>query len=187
VDYLVVADLFLIGLALDLVGAYILARGLLATPDTIVVRSGTYLGSNPLVAVQGAEDRVDGRFGVGALLSGFSLQALGYFLDLALAPSDETSLGHALLALALAASLGGGVVVAWRHLRDRLVSRTLVSMARLSVTRGDRPPERMEDPSAAQLASYGRVWRRDAHENETDHDYVRRVFGVERTQPPSED
>jgi hypothetical protein len=82
-DLLIVADLFVVGLALDLAGAFLLSRGLLAAYPTLTRRAGTYWNGNPHVAVGLAEDRIDGRFGVTYLALGFGLQVVGYVLDLA--------------------------------------------------------------------------------------------------------
>jgi hypothetical protein len=185
-DVFTVADLFLIGLALDLAGAFILARGILGSPSIIVVASTSFWNSNPLLGVQGAEDRVDGRFGVGVLLSGFTLQAVGYFLDLALSPSETTGICEALVALSMAVVAGGFAMLAWRVARPRLMKETLIEMARFEAKRVNEPPARSEHPSAERLAWYGRTWRQDGREGESDEDYAARVFGVTQFAPPED-
>jgi hypothetical protein len=114
-DLLIVADLFVVGLALDLAGAFLLSRGLLAAYPTLTRRAGTYWNGNPHVAVGLAEDRIDGRFGVTYLALGFGLQVVGYVLDLAFNPGAEAwAGGHSsrsgsprLLSLARGCSGGG--------------------------------------------------------------------------------
>lgn len=128
-EMLSVTDLFAVGLALDLVGAYLLSRGLLASYPTLALRAGTYWDGNPHVAADLAEDRVDGRFGVAYLVLGFTLQAVGYVLDLALSPSTEGSLGRAGVALGLALSTGAGALLLWRRKRREHLKRTLLEMA----------------------------------------------------------
>lgn len=66
-DYLSLTDLFLVGLALDLTGALLLARGLLASPALIGLRGryGAILDvvNTPQVVAE-VRDRVVSSFGV---------------------------------------------------------------------------------------------------------------------------
>jgi hypothetical protein len=83
VNSLSVTDLFLAGLALDISGAILLARGLLISPNMIVAVSATLWGGNPETAKDRCRNRVDGEFGVAYLGLGFLLQATGYSLEIA--------------------------------------------------------------------------------------------------------
>jgi hypothetical protein len=71
------SDFFVVGLGCDLFGAWLLARGVIADPSVIVLRTGNYWGGNPAATVAAADGRVDARFGVGVPLIGYALQALG--------------------------------------------------------------------------------------------------------------
>jgi hypothetical protein len=53
-----VADLLVIGVALDLVGGYLLSLGLLDSSPRMVLRSGSFWGGNPHAAAELAKDRV---------------------------------------------------------------------------------------------------------------------------------
>jgi len=173
------ADLFVVGLSLDLVGAYLLAKGLLASPSVFSIRSASFWGDNPHVVVGSAEDRVDALFGLGALLAGFALQALGYFLALAIASSDDHSACDGLVALGLGAAVAAMVLLVWRLTHDRVVLRTITEIARWEVTSSNDPPQRTSDPDAGRLASYAQAWRGGKRSGETAADYLRREFGIE--------
>lgn len=176
VRYFSVADLFAVGIAVDLAGAYHLARGLLTTPEMIALRGGSFLGGNPSVVMGLVEDRVDGRFGVRVLLGGFALQAAGYVLDLALAPSSPHSTLRAALAVVLAIAAGVAVLIAWRAARRRLVAGGLIAVASVHIENAQERPRRRTQPDVSLLAGYGRVWLDNGRLGETDAEYVRRVF-----------
>jgi hypothetical protein len=100
-DYLSLTDLFIVGLALDITGAVLLAKGLLISPETISSISATLWGGNPETARDRCRNRVDAEFGVAYLASGFLFQAIGYSLDIGGVPS-ETGAGRLLAALGMA-------------------------------------------------------------------------------------
>ncbi len=80
--YLSLTDMFLVGLALDICGAVLLARGLLLSPEAISWVSGTYWGLNRGAMLDRCQNRVLGEFGIAYLGGGFIFQALGYALDI---------------------------------------------------------------------------------------------------------
>jgi hypothetical protein len=100
-DYLSLTDLFIVGLALDITGAILLAKGLLISPATISNVSATLWGGNPETARNRCRNRVDAEFGVAYLAGGFFLQAVGYSLDIGGVPS-ETGTGRLIAALGIA-------------------------------------------------------------------------------------
>jgi hypothetical protein len=155
-DLLIVADLFVVGLALDLAGAFLLSRGLLAAYPTLTRRAGTYWNGNPHVAVGLAEDRIDGRFGVTYLALGFGLQVVGYVLDLAFNPGAEASGGRALVALGLAAATVAGAWLLWRWQRRELLKRTILEMAYWNTSHSELPPNRLTNPDTEALESGAR-------------------------------
>ena len=111
-DFLSLTDLFLVGLALDVTGAVLLAKGLLISPAMISVVSGTYWGSNKGEAEDRCRNRVDAEFGIGFLAAGFVLQAVGYSLDIGGVPT-ETGTDLLLAGLAMAAVAAGVAVAAY--------------------------------------------------------------------------
>lgn len=173
---LAVTDLFVVGLGFDLVGGWLLARGLIARPGIIVHRHTSYLGTNAPSAYAAAEDRVDGQLGVASLLLGFLLQAVGYVLTLAHGEAPTYSAGRALTALAL---LAVAVVLAlgvWRRIRPRLLHSLLVDMAHWTVTRATEPPVRQSRADPTALASWAAIGGEARRDGEDDRTYAKRVF-----------
>jgi hypothetical protein len=133
VNLLSLTDLFLIGLALDLVGAVALARGLLASPQLIVLRSryGAILVDVPINTPQviaEVEDRLAARAGIVSLALGFGLQAVGYLLSVA-GVESATSGTRAVVAAGLAGLAAAGAVGLIRRTRPALLRRGLVAVA----------------------------------------------------------
>jgi hypothetical protein len=177
-DVFTVADLFVVGVVLDLVGAYLLSRGLLASHSTLALRAGTYYDSNPHAAVGFAEDRVDGRFGVIYLMLGFGAQAVGYVLELGFNPSTEASAGRVVAALALAVAVGVGAYGLWKRTRADQVKRTLVEMARYDTSSAFEPPVRRDGPYLGLLFLWGRAADYPKDDRDSERSYAERVFGV---------
>jgi hypothetical protein len=89
-----VQDLFVAGLSLDIVGAWLVARGLLASPYELALRTASLWNGNPATTWAQIEDRIRGLIGVTALLPGFLVQAAGYSLVVLLdAPSKGDAWG----------------------------------------------------------------------------------------------
>lgn len=120
-DYLSLTDLFIVGLALDITGAILLAKGLLISPATISDISATLWGGNPETARDRCRNRVDAEFGVAYLASGFFLQAVGYSLDIG-GVSSETGTSRLLAALGMAliaAAVSVGIYAGFHATRER--------------------------------------------------------------------
>ena len=120
-DCLSLTDLFIVGLALDITGAILLAKGLLISPATISSVSATLWGGNPETARDRCRNRVDGEFGVAYLAGGFFLQAVGYSLDIGGVPS-ETGTDRLIAALGMAlivAALSIGIYAVLHEKRER--------------------------------------------------------------------
>lgn len=122
------ADLFLVGLVLDISGAVLLAKGLLLSPRTLS-KLDTWWGVGHGQHQDRVANRVAGEFGVAYLVLGFALQFVGYSLDIA-GVSTETgsdrlaaALGMAVVALALA-------VLSWRVLRPARITSLEVAVER---------------------------------------------------------
>jgi hypothetical protein len=174
-----VTDLFVVGLGFDLVGAWLLARGLIAKPQIIVSRNTSYWGSNAPSALAAAEDRIDGQFGVASLLLGFGCQAVGYVLDLAgVGTTPVHSTGRTVTALGL---LLAAVVIALgvRHVsRTRLLLSLLVEIAHWQATSADKPAVRQDRADPAQLASWAGNLNLRRRAEEDQWAYTKRAFGL---------
>jgi hypothetical protein len=175
----VIEDLFAVGLGFDIAGAYLLARGLLASPAEIARRSNTLPGFDPLLAVNQARDRVDGRIGLCALVSGFFLQAVAYALTLGGlgGGGEEGDARRGFVAVALSALAAAFVLVPWRLTREWLLRRALVSVARLNYEQ--RPMEMSDKPYAGTLVFLARELGEREREGEDWLAFAKRVFGVE--------
>jgi hypothetical protein len=182
-DVFTVADLFVVGIALDLVGAYLHSRGLLASHPILALRATSYWDGNPHTAVGLAEDRVDGRFGVRYLVLGFAVQVVGYVLDLAFDPSADASAARAFVALVLAVAAGTAAYGLWRHARPDQLKRTLVEIAHYDTSRATERPLRRDGPYLGQLLNLGRAAGYPADDHDSERSYARRVFGVTEGRP----
>lgn len=190
-DMLSVSDLFTVGLGIDVAGAYLLARGLLASPAVMARRRKRWSDFNPSLAVAQAEDKVDAMFGLSALGIGFFIQTVGYVLTLA-GIGGATGGSAALFGIALAVIAAALILVGHRYARTRGVKTQLIRIAMFSSARsGDE--ERLEKPSAQQLYYYGVEMGVDplpdesaAREAEGYVAYARRVFGVQAEHVPGE-
>lgn len=120
-DYLSLTDLFIVGLALDITGAILLAKGLLISPATIANISATLWGGNPETARDRCRNRVDAEFGVAYLAGGFFLQAVGYSLDIGGVPSETGTdrLIAALVMALVAAAVSVGIYARFHAARER--------------------------------------------------------------------
>jgi hypothetical protein len=170
-------DAFMLGMGADLAGAYLLARGVLAT-DRQIARSGaTFWGWNAQALVDKVEDRVNAKAGVAALLTGFSAQALGYTLGLA-GWRSPAGLGSLVAALAFCATGFAVTLILWRWRRKAAGKRGLVAVARVDATTG----EPCAHPSADVLFSLGMTagWPGEMVNGlpESRIAYCARVFGV---------
>lgn len=173
-------DLFAVGLGFDFAGAFLLGRGLLTSPATILDRSTPRWTFHAGLAIGQAEDRADGLAGIASLLSGFSIQAVAYALALH-SPGAKGSVVDAILLGGIALAVAGGVVAVWdRLLRRRVLWRLLIELARFDDAR-----QRQALPCAARLQDFGMALGIGGTEAEVVPGgpplYARRVFGVKRT------
>jgi hypothetical protein len=174
-----ITDLFVVGLGFDLVGAWLLAHGLIAKPSVIVHRHWPYWPDgliDPLPSFAAAEDHVDGQCGVVALVVGFAFQAVGYVLDLAAQGDSQQSTGRALTALALLAIAAGFAVVMWHRIRPRLLHGLLVEMARWEAHHGMQDPVRNDNANPAVLVRWEYSLGIPRREGEDDRAYAKRVY-----------
>lgn len=124
-----ILDLFVVGLAFDIVGAALLARGLLVSPRLITVLAGQYWDVSPPDAVDRCRNRVDAEFGVSSLIVGFTLQAVGYGLQLA-GVGSGSSTSRVVTAFALGGFAAAGIALFWWRTRTRRLVRLLIRVAK---------------------------------------------------------
>jgi hypothetical protein len=182
-------DLFVIGLALDISGAALLAKGLLLPPRMINVLSGSYWSYNARDAVNRVRDRIDAEFGVAALLAGFGLQAAAYVLVL-LGVESPDGTGEAIVAVVLGVLAAGATFGVWRYVRPRRIRALLVRVALAhqgNDTESDEDRPGWTRKKAAMLLDYGQAagYAMLPGEGESGKEaYAKRVFGIAL---PSED
>jgi hypothetical protein len=177
VGLLAVEDLFVFGIGLDVAGAFILARGLLASPAVISRRAVARYDLSAPDAVAFARDKVNALSGIAALVTGFLVQALAHVLALGLSPSEGGNWRRAGVALGFGVA---GVVLAlvvWFMLRRRWVKRVLVNVARY-----DSDGSWHKWPDAERLRIFGHelgyAVEPDERTPAAARKYAMRVFGV---------
>ncbi len=179
-----VEDLFTVGVGFDLFGGVYLGRGLLAKPDVIVARSGSYVGHSPPAMGGLIESRADGEIGLGSILAGFALQAGGYIALLG-GTKIETGTSRALFGVGLLVLAIGILAVCALPLRRWRIRSLAVNVARVGFG-GERV-----DPAARQLALLGpHLGYPECPPNARWADvdaYARQHFKVETTRMTSED
>ncbi len=114
-DYLSLTDLFLVGLAFDICGAVLLAKGLLLSPR-LLSKLNTNWGVGYGQHRDRCENRVAGEFGMSYLVVGFLLQAVGYCLDIA-GVQSETGTCRLIAGLLMAFVTATLAWAAWKLLR----------------------------------------------------------------------
>jgi len=124
-----VDDLFVIGLALDMTGAFLLARGLLGSPEAIVGMGRARIDYSPPLLVGRTRDQVDARFGMAALLAGFMLQAVAYVITTAVSVNRDTGWPEALFAAGVAGATAAVVIIAYTLTHKRIVRDLLPRIA----------------------------------------------------------
>jgi hypothetical protein len=168
-------DLFVVGVGFDVAGAWLLARGLLAGPAEIALRTASLWGGNPATTASQLEDRLNGTLGVASLILGFSLQAVAYGIVVG---HDDLSggnwIGVAISAVAPIAAL----LLFDRITRPRRLRRLIVDIARYDVSE-----RRMRDrPKAKTIVELATACGYP-EPSVGDQEYARDHFGVERFAP----
>jgi hypothetical protein len=143
-------DLFTVGVSFDLLGGYLLGRGLLASPAQIARRGSTRWDWNFADMLGQIQAGADGRIGLISLCFGFMLQAGGYVALIAGA-SVKTGGARAGMAVALAMVAGIAWYIALRIVHLRVVKRLIVDVARADSVSG----ELAEHPDAGKLLAFG--------------------------------
>jgi hypothetical protein len=184
-----VDDAFTVGVSFDLLGGYLLGRGLLASPAEIAQRGKTYVGWNSADVIGQIRAGADGRIGLGSLAIGFLLQAGGY---VALIAGATLKTGGVRAVAAVVLALGDAF--AWwlllRRVHAWFVKRLAVDVARVNGESG----ELGEYPDGRKLLALGQALgflptevMGSGNPGALDR-YAKRYFGVDRVEhgvPPS--
>jgi hypothetical protein len=172
------ADFFVVGLGVELVGAWLIARGLLV-PLPLLKSFGTWGGIGAAEVVDRARNRVDAWFGVIYLLVEFLAQLSGYLFQI---DGDRSSHGGGQLvgALLLLALAGGCASGAWALLHARVFKALLVAIAFAPLRSDGQEVEESRESSLARLAEYSRVAVGGAELDEGNETYLSRLYGDPR-------
>ncbi len=188
IDYL-----FTIGLGLDVAGARMLGRGLLASPDEIAYRSTTPREGSmsfPLAASQ-IKGRIDGEVGLRWLLTGFAVQGLAYAATIAGAPAVTSNVSAGLISVLLALTAYLGAMNYLGPLRATTRQRKLA----IAVARVDHKVGGMHaEPDGPMLVALGeeilgwpKVQGPDGTPIQSDAEYIEEHFGDLGAKPRAED
>jgi hypothetical protein len=118
-----VEDAFTTGVAFDLLGGYLLARGLLADPRDMAHRASTVVGYNGAIVEREVRARIDGVAGIAGLGLGFLLQFGGYVALIGGAKLATTGAEAALLAVGVAGAFATFAIVVLVPVRSRLADK----------------------------------------------------------------
>lgn len=173
---LTITDLFVVGLGVELVGAWLVARGLLLSPS-MLKSFGTWAGIGPADVVDRARNRIDARFGIFFLMAGFAVQLLGYLLEI---DNHQPEQGPRRLYGALTLLIGSMLIafLGWSCSHKRLLKRSLVRIAMAPLRTGSVEIAQDHRENVKWLASYGKAAGWQARMYESDETYVERTFGV---------
>jgi len=169
------SDLFVVGIGLDIAGAFLLTKGLLLGDEQILGKAGAYYGANPHQVVASVDDRIAGVVGVTALVLGFVFQLAGYFANSSISSSaTSTSLGRGIVTVAIAVAAIAVVAIAHRIVRPHLRRRQLVSLAKY-----DTQARRADRPFGFNLVAYGQAaGLGEPNNGESQAEYALRIWNV---------
>ncbi len=186
---LVLDDLAVVGLLLIGYGIWLVTSGTRISELQIAQRAASFQGYSHVDAVQMATAKADGAFGTAYVVTGVGLQTLVYVVDIGWDNAFAPGPGRAMTALFLLLFTGFFAAVVHRSLRQALVRRIVVDVARCARVEGDGRGSWAQTtvPSREVLlgcAEYIGIARRPG---EPDEAYVRRAFRVKRTRSERED
>jgi hypothetical protein len=168
-----VLDLFVAGAGFDVAGAFLLARGLTASPERAARRIVQGRNSFARFDVRSAEDCADGQIGRVSLISGFLVQALAYVLS----AHGAASLSHTSKAyVGLLGSAAAAILLVYgiaRKAHPWLRNRWLIKFARI-----DNYGYVHTHPSGSELFRFGQILNIRAYQREYGNNeaYAERVF-----------
>jgi hypothetical protein len=174
-------DLFLVGISIDLLGGFLLGRGLLSRSQDVVRRAMHFPTLNHEAIVADVRDGTDAVMGLACLLIGFLTQAVGYWLSLEqpttpVAPDvvRHHGLERAATGLILGLVAVGALILVRRPLMPRLRKRRLIRIARVKPETGAI----MANVDTSMLCELGRASGAMSEVGEDDAAYCKRVFGT---------
>ena len=172
-EWSAVEDLFLLGLGIDIVAAWVLASGLIMSDEEIVGVSRPYWGPNPELLYVRTLDRLKALVGVALFTIGFVVQGIGYVIDLSSTASDQSSPKQA-IAGGLSLAVGLLLAIAAYFVAKRvLLKRRVYNVCRISAE--GKEMRLLEVPTYDFLAAVGsHGWRRNSDESAPG--YCHRVF-----------
>lgn len=176
-------DLFLVGIGFDILGAGLLANGLLI-PFVAIARLNTWAGLNTGDVVERCRNWRDAAFGVGYLILGFLSQAVGYGAVLDGGRSSSGS-ARAYTGVALCIATLACAYLLWAALRTRMLKWVIVKVVLAgngSGKAGDEDRPGWTQTKAMRLLELGEEagWAPQPSELEEGRavEYGARVFGV---------
>jgi hypothetical protein len=178
-----VDDAFTVGVSFDLLGGFLLGRGLLVKPQRIAVRTTHVPVADHLInaseALAQIESRADAISGLTSLGIGFMLQAGGYVALIAGAKL-HTGGTRALLAVVLMLVAAGLVYAASRGPRRKRVLRLTVEVARANPWTGalDRYPDEQTLIALGRQLGFPFIEVTEERELGDASSYAREHFGV---------
>jgi hypothetical protein len=171
-----IEDLFTFGLGCDIAGGYLVARGLLASMPVMTRRAATFWDLNPTTFIAQVEDRISGLTGLVALTVGFSAQLVGYIAVIGGAAVSTGGSCRAITAGLVAIGPLAAILLGERRLRPKLVWRHCLEGAHFTPNKN----ERSDLPYGRRLHTFGSTLGYTRLDGESDADYARRVWNVER-------
>jgi hypothetical protein len=184
-------DLFIVGLACDIVGAYLLASSIVRPRDVIISNFHSMGGGRDFRDL--AAEYADGRLGITSLLSGFTIQGAGYLLSLGGWHARSTGTQQVVIALILCGATVLLLFAARAVLRPRLMLNLAKALA-LGRPKADRDGAQLAQELwymmiGADLVGYGQALGyspRNLSETQQDRrTYIKRVFDLDL--PPDAD
>jgi hypothetical protein len=124
------SDVFAGGAGCDIAGAFLLARGLIASPADILRRS--IVGENyfsPAETASQIADKADATIGLAVLVTGFVIQAIGYAIVSAGLADRRGSVAAGIAAAMVAVLVAAAALGVWRLLRWRVARAAIASVA----------------------------------------------------------
>jgi hypothetical protein len=174
-----IEDLALMGLGTDVVGAVVLASGLLVSTSMIREGGGTYWGWSSYRLFELIDNKVKGTIGVGLIVLGFALQTLSYLLALGNVSPDHHShraVAAGILALLAGAAFGATIYAA---LARRFRKAAMIDVALCPRPAGVEPNYEADLAMLVGIASVR--WPAPGEPDDIDESialaYVERVFG----------
>jgi hypothetical protein len=170
-------DLFVVGLGFDIAGAWLVARGLIASPSELALRTASLWNGNPVTTASQIKDRMSGQLGLASLVLGFSLQGVGYAV--LVGSSGDLSRGN-VGGVVIAALVPVALVFALDHVTyRRRLTRAIIEVARYDINER----RTRELPGVQTLLNLALAFP-DIYPDRGDQDgdeYLREQMGVEST------